>query len=176
MFVSNAKASHVARIELILNGVHNLNQDYVSDRLCQAIPDIISCRFMNVDTGDTSRVELLYDSRNLTRFELLSAMYNLGYSAEIDPNQTGSQSEAVVVQMRIEGMHCNSCVSNICAAIEDLPGAIDIKLKFEEKIATVIYDSHILSLAQIVTEIVKLGFKVAMADDQNRAGLYYRFS
>lgn len=174
MFVFDADAPHVVRIEILLNGVHRLNHDYVSDRFYQAIEGLISCRFMDVnDNDDDSRIELLYDSRSLTRFELLSIMHNLGYSVEIDPNRTDFKSSIVVVQMRIEGMHCNSCVSNICATVEDLPGAIDIKLTFEEKIATVTYDSQTLSLAHIVAEIGKLGFKVAMNSDQGETGLIF---
>ncbi|CAF3953068.1 unnamed protein product [Rotaria sp. Silwood2] len=165
MFVFDAEAPHITRIEILLTGVHRLNHHYVSDRLYQGIQGLVSCRFMDIDDNDDSCIELKYDSRNLSRFELLSIMYSLGYSAQIDSNDTSLKSGIVVVQIRIEGMHCNSCVSNICATIGDLPGAIDIKLTFEEKIAVVTYDSRILSLAHIVTEIEKLGFKAAVSTD-----------
>ncbi|CAF3611184.1 unnamed protein product [Rotaria sp. Silwood1] len=165
MFVFDAEAPHITRIEILLTGVHRLNHHYVSDRLYQGIQGLVSCRFMDIDDSDDSHIELKYDSRNLSRFELLSIMHSLGYSAQIDSNETSLKAGIVVVQIRIEGMHCNSCVSNICATIEDLPGTIDIKLTFEEKIATVTYDSRILSLAHIVTEIEKLGFKAAVSTD-----------
>ncbi|CAF4739502.1 unnamed protein product [Rotaria sp. Silwood1] len=165
MFVFDAEAPHITRTEILLAGVHRLNHHYVSDRLYQGIQGLVSCRFMDIDDSDDSRIELKYDSRNLSRFELLSIMHSLGYSAQIDSNETSLKAGIVVVQIRIEGMHCNSCVSNICATIEDLPGTIDIKLTFEEKIATVTYDSRILSLAHIVTEIEKLGFKAAVSAD-----------
>ncbi|CAF2637814.1 unnamed protein product [Rotaria sp. Silwood2] len=171
MFVFDAEAPHITRIEILLTGVHRLNHHYVSDRLYQGIQGLVSCRFMDIDDNDDSCIELKYDSRNLSRFELLSIMYSLGYSAQIDSNDTSLKSGIVVVQIRIEGMHCNSCVSNICATIGDLPGAIDIKLTFEEKIAVVTYDSRILSLAHIVTEIEKLGFKAAVSTDHYEIGL-----
>ena len=62
-------------------------------------------------------------------------------------------------------MHCNSCVSNICGAVLDLPGAIDIQLTFRDKLATIIYDPRILELDDIINEIEKLGFQVAISND-----------
>lgn len=173
MFVFDAESPHITRVEIILTGVHKFNQFYVSDRLYQGIPGLVSCRFLDDDDNDDSRIELKYDSRNLSRFELLSIMHSLGYSAQIDPSEKNLKSSVVVVQIRIDGMHCNSCVSNICATIEDLPGAIDIKLTFEEKIATITYDSRSLNLVHIVNEIEKLGFKTAIAHGHNEIGLYF---
>ncbi|CAF3480183.1 unnamed protein product, partial [Rotaria socialis] len=168
MYACDAESSHVSCIEILLIGVHKLNYHYVSDRLYQAIQGLVSCRFLNDDDdNDDSRVELKYDSRKLSRFELLSMMHSLGYSAQIDQNESNFGSGMVVVHIRIEGMHCNSCVSNICTTIEDLPGTLDIKLTFQESIATVTYDSRNLSLTQIVTEIEKLGFKAAIITDQH---------
>jgi copper chaperone CopZ len=161
MAVSDAEGPHVSRIHVILNGVHKSNRDYVSDRLCQEIDGLLSCRFID---SDDNRIELLFDSRRFSRFELLLAMQSFGYPAQLDFTETEAESGIATVQMRIEGMHCNSCVSNICAAVEDLPGAVDIKLTFEDKVATVIYDSRILNIDHIVTEIEKLGFKVAIAN------------
>lgn len=170
MFVSDAEGSHLARIEVRLHGIHKLNYQYVTDRLYESIQALVSCRFLDIDDNDDSRIELKYDSRNLSRFELLSIMHSLGYSAQIESDETNFASGIVIVQIRIEGMHCNSCVSNICTTIEDLPGALDIKLTFQESIATVTYDSRILNLTNIVSEIEKLGFKAVISTDQHRIG------
>ena len=177
MFVFDAESSHIAKVEISVTGVHKFNQFYVSDRLYQGIPGLVSCRLLDNDDNDSdsddSRIELKYDSRKLSRFELLSIMYSLGYSAQIDPDEKNFKSALVVVQIRIDGMHCNSCVSNICATIQDLPGAIDIKLTFEEKIATITYDSRSLNLVHIVNEIEKLGFKAATAHGDHEIGLHF---
>lgn len=170
MFVCDAEGSHLTRIEVLLHGIHKLNYQYVTDRLYESIQALVSCRFLDIDDNDDSRIELKYDSRNLSRFELLSIMHSLGYSAQIESDETNFASGIVIVQIRIEGMHCNSCVSNICTTIEDLPGALDIKLTFQESIATVTYDSRILNLTNIVSEIEKLGFKAVISTDQHRIG------
>jgi copper chaperone CopZ len=80
---------------------------------------------------------------------------------------TEAEVERAQVQMQIEGMHCNSCVSNICGIIEDLPGTFDIQLTFEEKIATIAYNSRVLKIADIITEIEKLGFKPVIINNHS---------
>ena len=125
---------------------------------------------MDSDDSDDSRLELLYDSRSLSRFELFSVMQSLGYHVQLDPSEEDTSSEMASAQIRIEGMHCNSCVSNICATVENLPGALDIKLTFEDKVATVIYNTRILSLDHIFDAIEKLGFKAAVANSPYETG------
>ena len=56
-------------------------------------------------------------------------------------------------------MHCNSCVSNICGAVEDLPGTFDIQLTYEGKVATIDYNPQVVQVADITKEIEELGFK-----------------
>jgi copper chaperone CopZ len=174
MAVSDAEGAHISRIRILLNGEHRFNRHYISDRFYQEIDGLVSCRFMDNDDSDDSRMELLYDSRSLTRFELFSAMQSLGYLVQLDPSEKDVGSEFSNVAIRIEGMHCNSCVSNICATVGDLPGAIDIKLTFEDKVATVVYDMGTLNLDQIINEIEKLGFKAAVANSSDQTGACHR--
>lgn len=56
-------------------------------------------------------------------------------------------------------MHCNSCVSNIRGAIEDLPGTFDIQLTYEGKVATIDYNPQLVQVADMTKEIEELGFK-----------------
>lgn len=173
MPVFDAEGSHISRIRILLNGEHRFNRHYISDRFYQEIDGLISCRFMDNNDSDHSRMELLYDSRSLSRFELFSMMQSLGYLVQLDPSEKDSESKFGTVDIRIEGMHCNSCVSNICATVGDLPGAIDIKLTFEDKVATVIYDTGTLSLDHMINEIEKLGFKAAVANSPDQTGPYH---
>lgn len=71
------------------------------------------------------------------------------------------------IQIQIEGMHCNSCVSNICGAIEDLPGTFDIQLTYEGKVATIVYNPKILKVADIIKEIEELGFKTVIINNHS---------
>jgi copper chaperone CopZ len=149
----NSEEEDIIRIRVLLGGVHEANYEYVTKRLCEHINGLISCQFID----DNNQAELCFDRNQLDRYRLLSSIQRFGYSVELISN------EAVQAELRIEGMHCNSCVSNICDSILDLPGAIDIQLTFLDKLATIIYDPTILHLDDIIDEIEKLSFQVAIS-------------
>lgn len=152
--VDHTEQAHISQIRILLGGVHEDNHDYISKRLCERINGLLSCKFID----DNNQVELSFDTNELTQYALLSQIQQLGHPVQ------SLNSEAVQAQLRIEGMHCNSCVSNICGAVLDLPGAIDIQLTFLDKLATIIYDPSILQLDDIISEIKKLNFQVAISN------------
>ena len=153
MSITFAEEPHVSYIRVLLGGVHEDNREYVSQRLSEHIDGLLSCRFID----DNNQVEISFDKNKLDAFKLLSAIQGLGHVVQL------VDSETVQAQLRIEGMHCNSCVSNICGTVLDLPGAIDIQLTFLDQLATIIYDPNILQLDDIIGEIEKLGFQVAIS-------------
>ena len=148
------ESSHQSHIRVLVGGVHETNREYVSNRLCEHIDGLISSQFID----NNNQVEFSFDTHKLDRYTLLSAIQRLGHPVQL------INSESVQVQLRIEGMHCNSCVSNICAAVLDLPGAMDIQLKFQDKLATITYDPEILQLNDIIEEIENLNFQVAISN------------
>ncbi|CAF1382482.1 unnamed protein product [Rotaria sordida] len=66
------------------------------------------------------QTEISFDANKVDQYALLSIIQRLGHSVK------SINSKSVRAQLRMEGMHCNSCVSNICGAVLDLPGAINI--------------------------------------------------
>ena len=146
-------SSNLSRIRLLLGGVHENNRDYVSQRLCDNIDGVVSCQFVD----ENNFFEILFDPDQVDQFTLLTGIQRLGHPVQM------FNSESVTAQLRIEGMHCNSCVSNICSTVLDLPGVIDIHLTFLDKLATVTYDASIILLEDIVSEIEKLDFQVAIS-------------
>ncbi|CAF3380861.1 unnamed protein product [Rotaria sp. Silwood1] len=153
MPLASAEESHISHIRILLGGVHEANHEYVSKRLCEHIDGLISCKFID----DNNQAEISFDTNELDQYTLLSAIQRLGHPVK------SINSDSVQAQLRIEGMHCNSCVSNICGAVLDLPGAIDVQLTFLDKLATIIYDPNILKLDEIIAEIEKLSFQVAIS-------------
>lgn len=152
MSFTTAGDPHISQIRVILGGIHEANHDYVSNRLCERINGLTSCKFID----ENNQVELSFDKSIIDQYDVLSEIQQLGHPVQ------SINCETVQAQLRIEGMHCNSCVSNICGAILDLPGAIDIQLTFLDKLATITYDSNILQLDTIINEIEKLSFQVAI--------------
>ncbi|CAF4704278.1 unnamed protein product, partial [Rotaria sp. Silwood2] len=153
MPLTSAEDPHITHIRVLLGGVHEANHEYVSKRLCERIDGLVSCQFID----DNNQAEISFNTNELDQYTLLSAIQRLGHPVQ------SINSESVQAQLRIEGMHCNSCVSNICGAILDLPGAIDIQLTFLDKLATIMYDPNILKIDDIITEIEKLSFQVAIS-------------
>ena len=156
MSIIEAEGPYICCIQVLLGGVHEANRDYISERLCDNINGLIWCHFLN-DDDDDAHAEIIFDSRQLNEFTLLTAIQRLGHPIEL------INTETVQAQLRIDGMHCTSCVSNICGTVLDLPGVIDIQLTLLDRLATVIYNPHALQLDIIINEIEKLGFKVAVA-------------
>lgn len=146
------KDEDVMNVRLILAEINEDNHEKISRKLYRRINGVVSCEYI----GENNEVLVHYDKTVLDQYKLLSAIQELGYSPEL------KECQLAETQLRIEGMHCNSCVSNICDAVMDLPGAIDIQLTFADKLATIIFDPSLLQFDQIVEEIEKLSFQVAV--------------
>ncbi|XP_014821724.1 PREDICTED: copper-transporting ATPase 2 isoform X2 [Calidris pugnax] len=74
-------------------------------------------------------------------------------------------SGTATVAVRIEGMHCKSCVRNIEGNISDLPGIQSIKVSLEHKRAVVQYSPNLITLSALQQAIESLppgNFKVGL--------------
>ncbi|KFQ62929.1 Copper-transporting ATPase 2, partial [Pelecanus crispus] len=82
----------------------------------------------------------------------------------VDPLVT-KMSGTATVAVRIEGMHCKSCVRNIEGNISDLPGIQSIKVSLEHKRAVVQYSPNLITLSALQQAIESLppgNFKVCL--------------
>uniref|UniRef100_A0A8C8AQX1 Copper-transporting ATPase 2 n=1 Tax=Otus sunia TaxID=257818 RepID=A0A8C8AQX1_9STRI len=85
-------------------------------------------------------------------------------SDRVDPMVTEMSSTATMA-VRIEGMHCKSCVRNIEGNISDLPGIQSIKVSLEHKCAVVQYSPNLITLSALQQAIEALppgNFKVCL--------------
>ncbi|NXH68819.1 ATP7B ATPase, partial [Hydrobates tethys] len=85
-------------------------------------------------------------------------------SDEVDP-PVAKMSGTATVAVRIEGMHCKSCVRNIEGNISDLPGIQSIKVSLEHKRAVVQYSPNLITLPALQQAIESLppgNFKVCL--------------
>ncbi|XP_076220280.1 copper-transporting ATPase 2 isoform X2 [Aptenodytes patagonicus] len=82
----------------------------------------------------------------------------------MDP-PVAKMSGTATVAVRIEGMHCKSCVRNIEGNISDLPGIQSIKVSLEHKRAVVQYSPNLITLSALQQAIESLppgNFKVCL--------------
>lgn len=158
--ITEAEGKHISRIQVSFDGLDQARQEQVAPYICNNIDRLIWCQFVN-----TKQAELSFDKRHLDKSALLTAIQRLGYSVKfVEANETQ-------IELRIEGMHCNSCVNNIRDAVLDLPGAINIQLTFLEKVATITYDLQLLQSAKIIKEIENLGFQV-IVENSSQGKIY----
>ncbi len=111
--------------------------------------------------------EIVYDPM-ITSVEILCrAMKERGLEANpCNEEQTGDLHQTVI---RVEGMTCMSCVSNIEAMIGDRPGVLDIEVSLAGKTATVKYLPEIETEETLIEAISDMGFDAsAMQDAENK--------
>ncbi|XP_029892436.1 copper-transporting ATPase 2 isoform X5 [Aquila chrysaetos chrysaetos] len=82
----------------------------------------------------------------------------------VDP-RVAKMSGTATVTVRIEGMHCKSCVRNVEGNISDLPGIQSIKVSLEHKRAVVQFSPNLITLSALQQAIESLppgNFKVRL--------------
>lgn len=152
--VSQTTKNDNLELELELGGIPDENIPIATERI-SSIKGVLNVNFPY--KHDSSRVKISIDKNQIDPFTLYQKIQSIGY--KVNP-KLENVSQAY---LRIQGMHCNSCVMNITQTVEDLPGIHHIKVSFDDQSADVLYDSNIIPLSTIVTEIEKLDFQVAIS-------------
>lgn len=110
-----------------------------------ALPGV-SRAVVNMATGKAS-VE--YDPTRVTLADMRKAVTDVGYEVVLDK-----------VQLKIGGMSCQSCASNIETAVGSLPGVGKVNVNFAAGSAGVEYAPDVTPLGEIRDMIGELGYEV----------------
>lgn len=65
---------------------------------------------------------------------------------------------APVVELDAPGMHCEACAANICKAIKDKPGVVDVKANAETKVVSVAVSDTEFETDFVIEAIAEAGF------------------
>ncbi|XP_053555306.1 copper-transporting ATPase 1 isoform X2 [Bombina bombina] len=78
----------------------------------------------------------------------------------LDPlsSKKASPNNDVLVKMKVEGMTCHSCTSTIEGKIGKLQGVLRIKVSLDNQEAHIVYQPHVITAAEIKTQIEEAGF------------------
>ena len=150
---TTTKMDNLGMIRLNFFEVNRNDHEQIGQQILNEINGVLSCKFL----GETNEILISFDRNLLNEKNLIHKIEDFGYKFELERN------DMVECELRIEGMHCNSCVSNICDAVLDLNGTIDIQLTFLDKLAKIIFDPNLIHLNQIIQEIQQLHFQVAIS-------------
>ncbi|CAF1090663.1 unnamed protein product [Rotaria sordida] len=153
------------KLDVELGGISDENIPIAIERI-SSIKGILNVIFPL--KNDSIHVEIIYDKNQIDPYTLYQKIQSIGY--KVNP-KLENISQAY---LRIQGMHCNSCVMNITQTIEDLPGVHHIKVSFDDQSANVLYDSNIIKVSNIIKEIEKLDFQVAIStiNDEDKSKDY----
>ncbi|XP_062236407.1 copper-transporting ATPase 2 [Platichthys flesus] len=91
-----------------------------------------------------------YDTSAITAKELALALGGLGHSVE------------AAVQIRVDGMHCRSCVQSIEGHVSELPGVSYIQVSLQDKAALVVFQPLLVTQEELRDEIEDMGFDATL--------------
>ncbi|XP_048883915.1 copper-transporting ATPase 1 [Brienomyrus brachyistius] len=136
---------------------------------------------------DSQEATVVYVPQIVTLDEIVSQISAEGFQAHVkskpspiqlssskvghlqaSPRPTGlppSEGTAATVLLRVTGMHCRSCETNIQDNTSSLPGVLSVEVSLERENATVWYNPRLISVTQIRQAIEALppgNFRVCM--------------
>lgn len=76
----------------------------------------------------------------------------------------GNMSKIVKKKLKIDGMHCSSCVMNIEFDLEDLQGIKSAKASLVKQECDVEFDEEIVSLEEIFKTVERTGYKAQIGE------------
>lgn len=145
-------------VDIELGGVSDDNIPIAIERI-SSINGVLNVNFPF--KHDSTHVQVSFNQNQIEPYTLYQKIQSIGY--KVNP-KLENISQAY---LRIQGMHCNSCVMNITQTVEDLPGIHHIKVSFDDQSANILYDANIIPLSIIMKEIEKLDFQVAITSKTN---------
>uniref|UniRef100_UPI00398F31DE copper-transporting ATPase 1 n=1 Tax=Pristiophorus japonicus TaxID=55135 RepID=UPI00398F31DE len=96
----------------------------------------------------------------------IERLINATQVTKLDPQEVTNSLTNLI--LRIDGMHCSSCVTNIESNLSELPAVHKIKVSLENKSAIIQYNPATITpnaLRQAVEALPPGGFKVSLPDD-----------
>ena len=152
-------------IDVELGGIIDENISIAEDRI-SSIKGVRNVYFPS--KFDSSHAQISYDSNQIDQYTLLEAIQSIGYQVILRQLLGDSITDILChAHLHVQGMHCNSCVTNITSTVQNLPGIYDIKVSFEDQLAIVVFDKRVIQLSIIVKEVENLGFQVATVASSN---------
>ncbi|XP_059184107.1 copper-transporting ATPase 2 isoform X2 [Centropristis striata] len=102
-------------------------------------------------TSSLAKVD--YDTSVISTKEIALELQTAGFSVES------------AVQIRVEGMHCQSCVQSIEGRIGSLPGVSYIQVSFQDSAALIVYQPLLVTHQELRDNIEEMGFGATLYSD-----------
>lgn len=66
-----------------------------------------------------------------------------------------------IIVLKVEGMHCGSCVRSVTNAIKRVSGVKEADVSLEKETASVEFDKEVTNLSEIRRAVEEAGYKIA---------------
>ncbi|XP_029307173.1 LOW QUALITY PROTEIN: copper-transporting ATPase 2 [Cottoperca gobio] len=110
----------------------------------------------------SSLAKVTYDTSVITTKEIVLELQSMGFNAES------------AVQIRVDGMHCQSCVQSIEGKIGPLPGVSHIQVSLQDTAALIVHQPLLITQEQLRDSIEDMGFGATLlADDLSGYDISY---
>ncbi|MGL6114748.1 MAG: heavy metal translocating P-type ATPase [Cetobacterium sp.] len=137
-----------------------MNNTYkVTNVTCQSCVRLIETVLNKMDGIHSATVNLAtetltidYDEKVLSEEKWKKTIEDLGYGIE-------EIKDLKHVRLKIDGIHCQSCVALIEKILPKLKGIEKVTVNLATNIGEITYDSQILKLSEILNKLEELGFK-----------------
>ncbi|KAM3857089.1 copper-transporting ATPase 2 [Diretmus argenteus] len=91
-----------------------------------------------------------YDTSAITTKEIALELHAMGYNVES------------MVQIRVDGMSCQSCVQSIEGHISTLPGVLHIQVLLQDALAVIVFQPVVLTQKELRDKIEDMGFDATL--------------
>jgi copper chaperone CopZ len=98
--------------------------------------------------AQTGMAKLSYDAEKVKKEDLMAAIRRAGYTVVGE-----------VVELKLEGIHCSGCTSQVSKALTGTSGVKEHKVSHQEKLAVVTFDPATTCVDTVVAVIGHSGFK-----------------
>ncbi|XP_041834465.1 copper-transporting ATPase 2 isoform X2 [Melanotaenia boesemani] len=105
-----------------------------------------------------SLVQVDYDSSATTTKEIALQLQALGCSVE------------TVVQIKVQGMHCHSCVQSIEGLIGELMGVSHIQVSLQDSVAVIVFQPLLVTQQELRNKIEDMGFDATLLPEDPSSG------
>lgn len=98
-----------------------------------------------------------YDTSVIMTKDIALELQSLGHGAE------------AAVHIRVDGMHCQSCVQTIEGRLGELPGVSHIRVSLDDKAALVVFQPLLVARQELRDKIEDMGFDAALMPEDPSA-------
>nr|CAD7432511.1 unnamed protein product [Timema monikensis] len=117
-----------------------------------------------------AKAEVKYDSTMISPADIAASISDLGFPASLLQETTTGEG---IVELKIEGMTCSSCVNKIESAVKKLRGVQSASVALTTQRGKFGFDSEITGPRDIIDVIHKLGFSASLLTNKDKDSRAY---